>query len=303
MTVRPDRDLLPDAPTAAVDLAPVQGLVLGRRTILVGALGLTGTALVGVPAAEAAPAVTGRILQTYLAAGGADVLGAALHGQVKRRIAHTNTYSQRFERGTVWWGAKVGLVDRPAARVRLASAPNFRPVVGVRGLWRTDDLDGCTALEQRVVVDLGITTMIAMNSGDDPAIPGVRRRHYPISNDGSHLDFYRAYVTRKKNRVAVGRVLSRVARSDDPVLVHCHAGKDRTGWVCDLMQSVVGLDQDVRDLDYLATRTYSGADVDLDWLNAARKQLVSDYGSVSDYLVDGCELSPADLRLLRKRQA
>ena len=277
------------------------GPVLARRSVLVGALGLAGSALVGAPGAEAAPRVTGRIRETYLAAGGADVLGAPLHRQVKRTVDHVNTYAQHFERGTVWWGAEVGLVDRPGTRVRLASAPNFRPVSGVRDLWRTDDLDGCTPLEKRVVMELGVTTMIAMNARTDPSIPGVKRRYYPISNAGERLELYRGYVTRKDSRESVGRVLRRVARTEGAVIVHCKAGKDRTGWVCDLLQSVAGVPRDVRDLDYLATRTYSGGSVELEWLEAARTQLADDYGSVTDYLVDGCDVMRADLKRLAAR--
>ena len=96
-------------------------------------------------------------------------------------------------------------------------------------------------------------------------------------------------------------MLRRVARSDAPVLVHCTAGKDRTGWVCDLMQTVAGVSRLVRDQDYLATWYYSGAEVDLAWLNAARAQLVDDYGTVTAYLVDGCGMDPDDLTRLRKR--
>jgi len=272
-----------------------------RRLVLAGALGLAGTALMGARAAQAAPRVEGRILQTYLAAGGADVLGAAVHSEVKRRISHRNTYGQRFEHGVVWWGSGVGKVDLPRARVRLDTSPNFRPVRGVRDLWRTGDLDGCTPLEKRIVVDLGIETMIAMNSGGDPSIPGVDRHSYYISNAGENLEFYRGYVTREASRTSVGRVLGRVARSDAPVLVHCHAGKDRTGWVCDLMQAVAGVSREVRDADYLATLAYSGSTVELDWLAAAREQLVTDYGTVADYLVDGCGLSRTDLARLRTR--
>lgn len=276
--------------------------LLTRRTALAGALGLAGVALVGVPDAHAAPRVSGRILETYLAAGGARVLGAAVHGEVKRRISSRNTYAQRFERGTVWWGSGVGKVDLPGgARVRLDTAKNFRPVVGVVDLWRTSDLDGCTALEKRVVADLGIETMIAMNSGGDPSIPGVDRYTYFISNAGEQLEFYRGYVTRAASRASVGKVLRRVARSDAPVLVHCRAGKDRTGWVCDLMQTVAGVEQEVRDADYLATHAYAGSVIDLAWLQAARDQLVASYGSLERYLVDGCDLSRKDLARLGER--
>lgn len=278
--------------------------VLSRRTALIGGLGLAGTALVGVPSAQAAPRVAGRMLYTYLAAGGAAVLGAPVHGEVKRRISSKNTYGQRFKHGSIWSGSGVGKVDLPdGARVRLDTAPNFRPVTGVRDLWRTSDLDGCTALEKRIVVDLGIGTMIAMNSGSDPSIPGVDRHRYYISNAGEHLEFYRGYVTRSASRTSVGRVLRRVARSDAPVLVHCSAGKDRTGWVCDLMQTIARVSRKARDADYLATRAYAGSEVDLAWLAAAREQLVTDYGTVESYLVDGCDLDPAYLGRLRARLA
>ena len=275
--------------------------VLARRSVLVGALGLAGTALVGVPAAEAAPSVGSRVRETYLAAGGHDVLGSARHKQVKRRISGVSTYGQEFKHGTVWWSAEIGKVDRPDLRVRLDSAPNFRPVSGVVDLWRSGDLDGCTPLEERIVVDLGIETMIAMNSGSDPSIPGVDRRKYKIENDGATLDFYRGYVGLEASRESVGRVLKRVARSDAPVLVHCSAGKDRTGWVCDLMQTVAGVTQGERDEDYLATLWYSGASVELAWLAAARQQLALDYGTVTAYLVDGCGLKSSDVTRLAKR--
>lgn len=284
-------------PAPASDARPV----LARRSVLVGSLGLAGTALVGVPAAEAAPSVGSRVRETYLLAGGRDVLGAAKHKQVKRRISGSSTYGQEFKNGTVWWGSGVGLVDLPESRVRLGSAPNFRPVVGVTDLWRSDDLDGCTPLEERVVVELGIETMIAMNSGDDPSIPGVDRHKYKISNSGDQLDFYRGYVSLEASRESVGRVLRRVARSKAPVIVHCTAGKDRTGWVCDLMQTVAGVSLEQRDQDYLATRWYSGDEVDLAWLTAARAQLVIEYGTLTNYLVTGCGMDAKYVTQLRKR--
>ena len=288
---------------SGTDTGPGYRQVLTRRSVLAGALGVAGAALVGVSPAWAEPRVGAHLQETYRATGGAAVLGAAVHAEVQRRISHHRTYGQRFERGIVWWGSGLGRVDRPGLRVRLDSAPNFRPVTGVTSLWRSDDLDGCSALEKRIVVDLGIRAMIAINSGGDPSIPGVKRHRYAISNAGDHLTFYRGYVTRSANRAAVGRVLRRVGRTEAAVLVHCRAGKDRTGWVCDLMQAVAGVDRQVRDLDYLATTSYSGGSVDLEWLSAAREALVSRYGTVEDYLVDGCDLTSTDLTRLRARLA
>lgn len=46
----------------------------------------------------------------------------------------------------------------------------------------------------------------------------------------------------------------------DPVLVHCTAGKDRTGLVCALAQDIVGVPRDQIEADYLASSQYLGAD-------------------------------------------
>lgn len=284
----------PSLPSSAS--APTRRMVLGGLIALGAGAALPGSAL------AASPVVVGRIRDTYLAAGGRDVLGRPLRNEVRIRIDGRNTYGQVFERGSVWWGSGAGKVDLPrGTRVRLDAAPNFRPVLGVRGVWRTDDLDGCTPLDERVVRDLGITTSVAMNSGSDPTIRGVSNLRYRISNSGSHLEFYRGYVTRSASRAAVGKVLNAVATSPGPVLVHCSAGKDRTGWVSDLLQALVGVPLAQRNAGYLATTTYSGADVDLKWLQAARDQLAADYGSLESYLTRGCGLSRSGLATLRAR--
>jgi len=268
-----------------------------------GLLGVGAGAVLPFGAAAAAtPVVKGRIKETYLAAGGAKAFGKPLANEVKVRVDGHNTYGQRFARGQVWWGSSVGLVDLPASRrVRLPSAKNFRPVLGVRDVWRTDDLDGCSALEERVVHDLDIRTMIAMNGGSDPSISGVQLLDYPISNAGGQLEFYRGYVSRPASRASVGKVLAAVAASSHPSLVHCHGGKDRTGWLSDLLQRLAGVRQAQRDADSLATQAYSGSKVDLTWLQAARDQLRTDYGSIDAYLTKGCGLSGQTVASVRAR--
>lgn len=275
---------------------------LSRRALMGGLLGVGAAAVVPLGAAAAAPVIKGRIKETYLAAGGAKAFGKPLANEVKVAIDSHNTYGQRFAHGRVWWGSGVGLVDLPGSRrVRLASAPNFRPVLGVRDVWRTDDLDGCSALEERVVRDLDIRTMIAMNTGSDPSITGVQRLTYSISNAGSQLEFYRGYVSRPASRASVGEVLAAVAASSHPVLIHCQGGKDRTGWLSDLLQRLGGVRQAQRDADYLATKAYSGGAVDLAWLQAARNQLLTDYGSIDAYLTKGCGLSAQTVAAVRAR--
>ncbi len=61
---------------------------------------------------------------------------------------------------------------------------------------------------------------------------------------------YREFPTRKGARRAVHRVFTLLA-TGRPVLTHCFAGKDRTGFVVATVLEAVGLDRDVIVADYL----------------------------------------------------
>ena len=76
----------------------------------------------------------------------------------------------------------------------------------------------------------------------------VGYRYYPF--DPHYVAVYREYF-------------SLLASVDGPVLVNCHAGKDRTGFLCALTLHVLGVgEQDVLE-DYLATNQYNRADARL----------------------------------------
>jgi protein tyrosine/serine phosphatase len=108
-------------------------------------------------------------------------------------------------------------------------------------------------------------------------------------------------VSRPASRASVGKVLATIAASTHPVLIHCLGGKDRTGWLSDLLQRLAGVRQAQRDADYLATKAYSGGAVNLAWLQAARDQLRTDYGSIDAYLTKGCGLSAQTVAQVRAR--
>ncbi len=63
---------------------------------------------------------------------------------------------------------------------------------------------------------------------------------------------YMSYIRRRPDSI-VGSVRT-IARADGAVLVHCAAGKDRTGVVVALALDAAGIDRETIVDDYLATR-------------------------------------------------
>lgn len=113
-----------------------------------------------------------------------------------------------------------------------------------------------------------------------------------------------------------------------PMLVHCAAGKDRTGFVVSMLLSALGVPHATIVEDYLATQgryTYERlvstrlllvlhvdglpphaekalrvlASVHLEFLEAAFERIRQDYGSVDAYLEKACGLTPARRDALR----
>ena len=68
---------------------------------------------------------------------------------------------------------------------------------------------------------------------------------------------YERFVLGDDERVAFGRVIRAVALSTGPAIVHCTAGKDRTGWVSALLQLLAGVREEDVVADYLLSREKS----------------------------------------------
>uniref|UniRef100_UPI0018DED2BD tyrosine-protein phosphatase n=2 Tax=Cellulosimicrobium TaxID=157920 RepID=UPI0018DED2BD len=132
-------------------------------------------------------------------------------------------------------------------------------------------------------------------AADDPAAVARRLMH----------GVYATFVTDPGIRETVGHVLADVAAADGASVVHCSAGKDRTGWVVALVQYVAGVSEEERMAEYLASAAAAEGlaalvpplpglspealapvlTVEPAYLEGAWELAVREHGSIDDYLV------------------
>jgi protein tyrosine/serine phosphatase len=223
-------------------------------------------------------------------------------------------------------------------------------------LLRGDNLQELSPSDvAKLVRDIGVTTVVDLRSSNElksegqaplDAVAGVRHAHHPVLPElGSNTDViaealltkarhdksrypddpvcghYLGYLEDRPDQIVAA--LRSIAHADGAALVHCAAGKDRTGVVVALALTVAGVRaQDVVD-DYAASgertdailarlrrsRTYA-RDIDSkpaashrvrpETMAAFLEQMGSRYGGVARWLADhgfGAE----DLRLLRAK--
>lgn len=116
-----------------------------------------------------------------------------------------------------------------------------------------------------------------------------------------------------------------LAADGAPVLWHCTAGKDRTGFASAILLRILGVPPDVVMRDYMASeqpalearrnellmlRLFKGGDtadkvasllgVDETWLQAAFDEIDATWGDFDSYVIHGLQLGIADVERLRK---
>jgi len=246
------------------------------------------------------------------------------------------------------------------ADLNLEGALNFRAVRGIPGmdgrtirdgaLFRCGTLEALSDTSIREVAELGIRTVFDLRSARE-------RELYPsrlVGADGldvidfqhegtlgdlavvlqspdckpedarrSMLGIYREFP--QAFAPIFGDILARLATQQRPALVHCMAGKDRTGAMVALILSALGAPRDAIVEDYLGTNRHTAAliesladrrerrDVpplapevvlpvltaDADYLAAMFKTIEDGWGGVDAYLERGLGLDPASRDRLR----
>ena len=153
---------------------------------------------------------------------------------------------------------------------------------------------------------------------DDPTARGAER---------VMIEIYRRFPAYMGHTLTA--VVERLLAGGAPMLVHCSAGKDRTGFVVAMLLHALEVPEPLIREDYLASRRWPGAvhhraslaarlgrfmpadqldaavdtviDVREAYLDAALESLRSDYGTVSRYLEVAAGLDAARLDALRDR--
>jgi protein-tyrosine phosphatase len=142
---------------------------------------------------------------------------------------------------------------------------------------------------------------------------------------GAMLAIYRWFVASPAGRAGFATAMHRIADATGPMLYHCSAGKDRTGWLSAILLSTLGADMATIRGDYLLTNEIGaagneailaamgsrrGVDPDLarpvlaaapEYLDESFAQVGRDYGSMDGYLRVGLGLDDQVIRRLRAR--
>ncbi len=217
----------------------------------------------------------------------------------------------------------------------LQGASNFRDLGGYRGaqgrrvrrgrVFRSDHLAALTPADLVKVQSLPMRHSIDFRGLNESAalpydIPGVTRLsmaieptvvqrlrvlaasgHVPSADETVAMmcDTYRDFV--HKHGSTFGRFFKHLLQHPTPVVFHCTAGKDRTGFAAALLLAALGVDRDTIMQDYLLTNQFYRRDAAVEgagpahvmevvwqvqpaFLEAAFDVIARDYGGLTNYL-------------------
>ncbi len=233
----------------------------------------------------------------------------------------------------------------PSRSLSLDGTSNFRDLGGYTGhggrtlrwrrIFRSDHLGSLTPQDVDVLAGVGLARVVDFRGAEERAahqcaMPGVKVLSLPIEPSivqdmqlllasgcrvtahdtvGLMEKTYRQFVEGSSGRFA--ELFSHLLESDDPLVFHCTAGKDRTGFAAALILHALGVERPVVVQDYLltnelfrmptsVTRAAPQEVLEIMWsvqetfLNAAFKAVDAQYGGLQAYLHDAMRIGPAE---------
>ncbi|WP_375309325.1 tyrosine-protein phosphatase [Bradyrhizobium sp. A5] len=241
--------------------------------------------------------------------------------------------------------------DSPARHLSLQGASNFRDLGGYptadgrttrwRHIFRSNHLGQLTAEDIEVVRALGVRSAfdfrgveeraagvcvvneIAVHSLPiEPTVVAALRAELvagrltaPVALDIMR-ESYRNYV--RHNTHSFRALFSHLLEDRAPLVIHCTAGKDRTGFASALILHALGVPDEIIAEDYLLTNQFYRRDataatdlpddvrsaigsVETSYLEAAFAAVDGEYGDLDTYLRDGLKIGPQEREALQAR--
>ena len=241
--------------------------------------------------------------------------------------------------------------DFPARHFNLQGASNFRDLGGYatrdghrvrwRQIFRSNHLGHLTASDVEVVRGLGVRSAFDFRGVEERAaaacvIEEIAVHSLPIeptvvaalrarlqaralsSADALEImrESYRNYV--RQNTHSFRELFAHLLEDRAPLVIHCTAGKDRTGFACALLLQALGVPADVIAEDYLLTNRFYRRDpnsspdlpddvrqaigsVEASFLAAGLDTVRADYGDLENYFRNGLGLGGPERSELKAR--
>ena len=242
--------------------------------------------------------------------------------------------------------------DFPARHLNLAGASNFRDLGGYpakdgrtvrwRQIFRSNHLGHLTdadiellrglglksafdfrGTEERTAAMCGLTEIAVHSLPIEPTVVAALRARLaggaPLASADAldvMRDSYRNYV--RYNTPSFRALFAHLLEDRAPLVIHCTAGKDRTGFACALILHALGVPDDLIAEDYLLTNSFYRRDpsassdlpeevrqvlasVEASFLAAAFDAISADYGDLESYLSDGLGLGAQERARLEAR--
>lgn len=242
--------------------------------------------------------------------------------------------------------------DTPSRHLNLAGASNFRDLGGYpakdgrrvrwRQIFRSNHLGHLTeadiaalrplglksafdfrGTEERNVAMCGLTEIAVHSLPIEPTVVAALRarlaeRGAVSATDALEVmrDSYRNYV--RYSTPSFRTLFSHLIEDNAPLVIHCTAGKDRTGFACALILHTLGVPDDLIAEDYLLTNRFYRRDpsasndlpdevrqvlasVEASFLAAAFDSISADYGDLETYISDGLGIRAGERARLQQR--